>query len=245
MIFKVWGKRTIKKRPWVEEPKKDRRVLAGLDPRVRQIAYDRLAILREYHARLSKLGRPKTKKEVIESLLDDIESGIIWPDRPIRSIPRIGKSTLYNLDKAYLKDKLLGLVPRYKTKLLTGRATFHPLEKYVEMKFPGPPRRNGKTSFLARIRRRWKSPPLEGPIRLSILYSMPIPKGTRMPKRMKMLKGKISHTIKPNLDTLDAFIVDCMTGIVFKNHCQIVGLKSQKEYQWWPQTRVRMKALKG
>lgn len=244
MIFKIWGKsRTSGRRPWIAEPKKNNRVLAGIESRLKAKAYTRLAILRACHRKLSKPRRPKTKTELMRSFLADLNSGILWPDGALIPIPHVARSTLYSWDKIYRNGGLLALVPRYKTKLTTERTTFLPLAKPIEMKFPGPPRRSGKVKFLARVKRRWKNPPLDCPIRLSIFYSMPIPKGTKMRRGMKILKRQILHTIKPNLDTLDAFIVDCLTGIVFRDYSQIVQFHSEKAYEWWPQTRILIKAL--
>jgi hypothetical protein len=246
LIFKTWAKRGILgRRPSIPESRKNRDVLAGVDPALRQKAYDRLAVLRTYYRRLSKPKRPKTKGETISNFLAELNSGILWPDGIAKPLPHVGRCTLYNWVKIYRAGGLAALVPRYRTRLSTGRATFRPLANCIEMKFPGSPRRNGKTEFLARIRRRWKSPPLECPIFLSIFYSMPIPKGIKMPRRRYILKHRISHTGRPNLDALNAFVVDCMAGTVFRNHFQIVGLSSEKKWGWWPETRVLIRALKG
>jgi Holliday junction resolvase RusA-like endonuclease len=244
MTIKIWGRNRISRRRLrTVESRKDKSVLAGIDPKLKTVAYNRLAILRAWHRKLSEPRRPKAKTEVMRSFLADLNSGILWPDGASMPIRHIARSTLYYWDQIYRNGGLLALVPRYKTKLSTERATFLPLAKPIEMKFPGPPRRSGKVNFLHRVKRRWKNPPLDCPIHLTIFYSMPIPKGTKMRRRMKMLKRQISHTIKPNLDTLNAFIVDCLSGIVFRDYSQIVQFHSKKEYGWWPQTRILIKAL--
>jgi Holliday junction resolvase RusA-like endonuclease len=44
---------------------------------------------------------------------------------------------------------------------------------------------------------------------------------------------------------LNAFIVDCMTGIVFKDHSQIQQFYCEKKFDWWPQTRILIRPLPG
>jgi Holliday junction resolvase RusA-like endonuclease len=216
-----------------------------VDPRLKEIAYGRLAILRGLHLRLSKPGKFKTKEELRGRFLDDLNSGILWPDGIRKFIPYIGRSTLYGWDRLYRSGGIRALVPRYRTGISTGQATFRPLANPVEMKFSGPPRRNGKINFLGRVKRRWKSPPLQCPIHLSIFYSMPIPKRTKMPRRMRMIKHRISHQVKPNLNALNDFVIDCITGIVFADPGQIVRFHSEKRFGWWVQTRILVRGLSG
>ncbi|MBM4305714.1 MAG: RusA family crossover junction endodeoxyribonuclease [Deltaproteobacteria bacterium] len=241
MIFKVWDvTASPEKKIEFDNPPEKRSVLEGIDPRLKQIAFDRLAILREWQRRSMEAGKPGTKNKVTNRFLEELNSGILWPDADgvKKTISKLCRATLYGLQKAYKNGGLAALVPRYKTKESKGQAIFQPLKKPFEMKFSGPPRREGKQFFIERVKRRWKLPPLEGPIRLKIEFDMPVPKGSRMPRRMKMVKGKISHTGKPNLDVLQSFIVDCLSGIVFKHHSHIVDISSRKAYRWWPQTRI-------
>jgi Holliday junction resolvase RusA-like endonuclease len=248
MIFEAWDRKKIsRKPPSFDEPRKKRNALEGVDPRLKQIAYDRLAILREYNLRLLKPRPPKTRLKVMKKFLAELNSGMLWPDggKPIRHVRR---ATLYNWIWLYKNGRIAALVPRYsgyKTNLAGGHAIFKPLIKPFKMKFSGPPRRNGKSYFIERIKRRWKFPPVECPIHLSIFYTMPIPKGTKMPRQMEMLKHKIGHTDRPHIDVLNAFVVDCLSGILFKNHSQIIQIHSEKHYGWWPQTEIFVRALKG
>ena len=235
-------RRTSKRRPWTFPPRKNRAVIGEISPKLKGKAYSKLAILRAYHHELSKPRKPKTKTGVMRNFLSLLNSGLRFPEG-FAEPGHVGRSTLYNWQKVYKAGGIAALVPGYKVKSKTGRATFRPLLNYIEMKFPGPPRRNGKYLFLPRIKRRWKNPPLECPICLSIFYSMPIPKGTKMEKRMKMLNHKISHIGKPNLDALNAFVLDCLSGIVFKDHSQIYQFHSEKGYGWWPEIRIMIRAL--
>jgi hypothetical protein len=247
MLFKVWGGNygPKKRRPHFIEPRKDRAVLAGVDARLKQIAFDRLAVLRRYYFRLSNPGRFKTKTAVMKNFLDDLSSGILWPEGIPTTIRHACRSTLYNWDRAYGSGGLAALVPRYKTKLSGGQAKFRPLMEPIEWKFSGSPRRAGKAEFLARLKRRYNGPPLDCPVRLKICYSMKIPTGIKMPLRMRLLKHEISHTGKPELDGLDAFTIGCLIGTVIKDSSQIVQLHSEKNFGWWPQTKILLRPLKG
>ncbi len=248
MTFKAWAKSRIsRRRPGIPELPKRGSVLTGIDPRLKQRAYDRLAILREYQLRLSKLGRFKTKTKIMQIFLADLNSGVLWPDGT-RSIRHVSRGSLYNWLELYRNGGIAALVPRYsghKKTLSPERAIFKPLVNPFELRFPGPPKRKGKLLFIERIKRHWEYPPVECPISLAIFYDMPIPKGTNMLMRRKMLKHKIAHTGGPNIDALDAFVVNCLTGILFKNHCQIVQIHSEKHYGWWPQVRILIQTVKG
>jgi Holliday junction resolvase RusA-like endonuclease len=72
---------------------------------------------------------------------------------------------------------------------------------------------------------------------------MAVPKGTRKPRRIKMLKGLIPHAGVPHLDSLNGFVVSCMEGIAFKDHSQIVEFKSKKAYHEVPKTTIYIRAL--
>lgn len=246
MTFRSWSeKRSAGKRPRADASRKDQRGLGGVDPRLKQIAYDKLAILRGYHFALSKPRMPKTKMKVRDRFLADVNSGILFPHRAMSRINHIARSTLYNWDKLFRNGGLAALIPRYGTKLLIGKATFRPLERPMEVKLPGRPCARGKKDLKTRIKRRWKNPPLLCPIRLSIFHSMPIPQGITMKMRMKLIRHQTSYIGKPNLDVLNAFVLDAMTGIVFKDRSQIVSLHSERQFDWWPQTRILIKPLPG
>jgi Holliday junction resolvase RusA-like endonuclease len=245
-VFKSWGKnRAPKRRPWVERPRKDRAVLIEVNPKLKQKAYDRLAILRVFHRRLSQPGKLKTKKEVTENFLNELNSGVLWPAGAGTSVRHLARSTLYNWRGLYARGGIAALLPHYQAKPSNGHANFRPLVNPIEIKLAGRPTRRGKKNFIPRVKRHWKFAPLTCPIRLSIFYSFPIPKNTKMRRRMKMIRHQASHTSEPDLDRLNAFIISCMAGLVFKSHSQVVDFHSQKRFDWWPQTRVLITTLPG
>lgn len=60
-----------------------------------------------------------------------------------------------------------------------------------------------------------------------------------------MLKHHVSPMTKPSLDSLNAFVVDCLTGLVFENHSQIVEFHCKKKFEWQPKTEILIRPLLG
>ncbi len=246
-ILKAFAKtRTSKKPPLPIDSTKKQTALAGINPRLKQVALDRKAILMAVFFRFSKPGKFKTKEAVLRNFLKEFNSGILWPDGAKETIRHVGRSTIYNWIRLYKKGGLLALTPRYKMKSSSGKATFRPLSNpKIEMKFPGQPKRNGKIKFVERVRRRYKNAPLECPVRLSIFYSMQIPRGVKMPLRMRLLRHEISHVWAPHLTALNAFIISCLTGTVLKDPSQIVHIHSEKSFSWWPEVKIVIRPLRS
>lgn len=215
-------------------------------PEARRWAHLKLAILEAFHEELLRAKGTRLKREAEAEFFGLYNAGLILPE----TFPRpkaISRSTLYNWIRAYKDFGFLGLIPKWKWKPKSGAAVIpiklpSRLEKIV---IPGPLKRISKYEFLPQLSRKWNGPPLTCPIHLSIFYSMAVPKGTSMRRRMKMLKGQLSHAGKPDLDSLNAFLIDCMEGICFRFHSQIQKFYSEKSYRWWPQTRIFIRALSG
>lgn len=242
MIFKVWDRKPKFRKPLrFDEPRKKRSALGGVGPKLKQIAYDRLAVLREYNRRLREAKSPKSKGKLLDNFLSELNSGLLSPAGG-KLFSHIGRSTIYNWQKRYKNGGLAALVPRYKTKSTAiakdSKAIFRPLRSPFKMKFPGPPKRNGKAFFIERVKRRWKHNPVDFPIKVGLFYTMPVPKKISMEMRMAILKRKFIHITSPHLDALNAFVINCLEEIVFKHHSQIVQLYTEKKFGWWPQTII-------
>jgi Holliday junction resolvase RusA-like endonuclease len=80
------------------------------------------------------------------------------------------------------------------------------------------------------IASQWYGKPLEGAVRLDVVFFMPIPKSTSKKQKAAMLLGNISHTKKPDIDNLLKFLLDCMNGIVFEDDSQVINVKASKIY---------------
>lgn len=77
-------------------------------------------------------------------------------------------------------------------------------------------------------------PPLQGNVRLSIIFFMPTPKS--LPK-----KDRDSwHSKKPDLDNLIKLVMDSMNGVCFRDDSQVCLIIAMKGYSDSPRTEIIM-----
>ena len=218
-------------------------------PEARRQAQVRLAILEAYHEELLRANGTKLGKMQVQAVfLDLYRAGLILPE--IFKKPRtICRATLLGWDKRYRDFGFVGLIPKWKWAQWHG-ATVVPLKielpsQIKEIKLSGPPTRMANNEFLPKLSQNWEGPPLACPLHLAVFYCFGIPKDTSMKRRMKMLRGQVSHKGKPYLDSLNAFLIDSMEGVIFESHSQIIEFYSKKKYEWEPKTRIFIRALSG
>jgi len=93
--------------------------------------------------------------------------------------------------------------------------------------------------------------PIVGPIRLDLIFVMKRPKkhyGTgRNADKLKSSAPKY-HTIKPDRDNLDKFVMDSLNGYLWRDDCQIVEGRIEKKYcdpgdSFGPRTLIRVHAI--
>lgn len=70
---------------------------------------------------------------------------------------------------------------------------------------------------------------IEGPIRLTITFSMRIPESWSKKKKLSAVVGDIRPTSKPDIDNL-VKMIDALNGLAFKDDSQIVEVKAVKKY---------------
>lgn len=85
--------------------------------------------------------------------------------------------------------------------------------------------------------------PLAGPVKVEYCYHMAIPKATSKARRLQMLNGLMHPIKRPDLDNMDKFLSDCLTGIVWVDDSQIVEKISRKVYGETEKTIVRVEAI--
>ena len=91
--------------------------------------------------------------------------------------------------------------------------------------------------------------PIEGPVMISLAFKMPRPKnhyGTG--KRAEILKASapIYHTSKPDFDKLERCVLDALTGIAWKDDCQVALMQHKsKKYAGNPGVFIRISEIKG
>lgn len=74
-----------------------------------------------------------------------------------------------------------------------------------------------------------------------LAYYMKIPKCQEKFLKKELCPVYVCHK-KPDLDNLDKFYLDCMTGIVYSDDARIVRLSSEKVYDLRPRTEITVKA---
>jgi len=100
------------------------------------------------------------------------------------------------------------------------------------------PQQTEEGRFILNVRQKWKKRPLEDPIRLVLVFEMPIPKSFPASKKKLMKGGWISHTKKPDLDNLIKFVKDCLNGVVYRDDSQIISINAEKKYSDDPKTKI-------
>ena len=73
-----------------------------------------------------------------------------------------------------------------------------------------------------------KMPILDGAVRLSVVFDMPIPKSWS--KKRKSEAEGCYHTSKPDSDNLQKALLDAMNGIVFEDDSQVADIRAVKRY---------------
>lgn len=91
------------------------------------------------------------------------------------------------------------------------------------------------------VRATWCNPPLEGPISLSLVYYLPIPKHTAK-KRLAALEGAY-QVRKPDADNYAKFTMDALNGLLYQDDRQVAVLRIEKRYSATPRTEITIKTL--
>jgi Holliday junction resolvase RusA-like endonuclease len=77
---------------------------------------------------------------------------------------------------------------------------------------------------------------LTGPIRLSIIFFMPIGSSLSKIKRQELIDQP--HISRPDKDNLEKLILDCLKGIVFEDDSLVWYSSSKKIYSLEPRTEI-------
>lgn len=79
---------------------------------------------------------------------------------------------------------------------------------------------------------------LQGPLKASFRFYMPIPKSTSKRSRQEMLDTSVPHTKKPDLDNLIKFAKDCLNGVAWHDDSQVCEIEAWKCYGEKPCTEI-------
>lgn len=80
--------------------------------------------------------------------------------------------------------------------------------------------------------------PLDGPVKISLGFYLPIPASWPAWKRDMALSGEIVPTTKPDLDNLEKAIKDGCNGIAWRDDAQVVSASKWKFYSDAPRVAV-------
>lgn len=98
------------------------------------------------------------------------------------------------------------------------------------------------TWYLLHQRSKNKFPyPLTGPLELDVTFYMPIPKS--ISKKNKTALINTPHYIKPDLDNLIKFVLDCASGILYFDDKSIATITARKLYDTIPRTTFTLRPL--
>lgn len=71
-------------------------------------------------------------------------------------------------------------------------------------------------------------------------FVFPIPRSLNASQKNAKIWGFSNHNIKPDLDNLEKFYLDCATGIIWMDDAQVISLKSSKQYGENPYTEIEI-----
>ena len=131
----------------------------------------------------------------------------------------------------------------------------------IEIVLPGPPRGKGRPKFSTHggvsraytdagtrayeLKLAWQAkqgmrgkPPLEGPLHLSVIAYMPIPKHMSKKDKIAAERGEIVPIGKIDIDNIAKSAMDGLNGIVFHDDNQVVLASICKFYSENPRLRI-------
>jgi Holliday junction resolvase RusA-like endonuclease len=96
-------------------------------------------------------------------------------------------------------------------------------------------------TFVARALAFAPSAPLAGPIRLSLVFVLPLPKSA--PRKLRERLGDPSdmpHVKRPDLDNLEKLVKDACNGVFWIDDSQVFEVTKRKIYGAVPRTKVEI-----
>jgi Holliday junction resolvase RusA-like endonuclease len=71
---------------------------------------------------------------------------------------------------------------------------------------------------------------------VSFMFTFPIPKSTPKALKIEMMEGRVKHTNQIDLDNIEKYFLDSMTGVFFSDDKKVVKLQSEK--RWGSEGRI-------
>lgn len=83
--------------------------------------------------------------------------------------------------------------------------------------------------------------PLESPLKLFLLFFMPIPKSASKKAKAEMLSGMMKHTKKPDLSNMLKSVEDALNEVCYKDDSQIISVSMRKYYSDTPRVTISIR----
>jgi len=103
--------------------------------------------------------------------------------------------------------------------------------------------RVAENSFLAQSLPYKPATPLEGPLKVSLTFIMPIPKSKSKKWKGAAMAGSELPTKKPDIDNLAKLVLDSLNGVFWLDDKQVVVLNLIKIYGAIPMTLIEIEEL--
>ena len=104
-------------------------------------------------------------------------------------------------------------------------------------------------SMIAVVAQEHFAKPIEGPVMISLAFKMPRLKGHfGSGKNAGVLKASapVYHIVKPDVDKLERCVYDALTGIAWKDDCQVaVGAHKSKKYGDKPGVFIKINEIRS
>lgn len=117
------------------------------------------------------------------------------------------------------------------------RPRFRRTEAYVQTYDP---QVKEKETYRWQIQTQFRNTPLQTPLKIEIVFFMPIPASTSAIRKKEMIANVLHHMKRPDVDNMAKFMLDCMNGLVFHDDSQIWDLHCQKIYAEEPGTLIKI-----
>ncbi len=100
-----------------------------------------------------------------------------------------------------------------------------------------------ESRFLWELKTQWREEPIGGPLRIQVVFQMPIPASYPKKKIQAIIDGEgtgdsVPHIKKPDLDNLLKWIKDIFTGTVWHDDSQVYEIQAEKYYSQRAGTRM-------
>ena len=90
---------------------------------------------------------------------------------------------------------------------------------------------NEKHDYELQLALQYLDEPIEGPVMVSLFFNIKRPKShyTKVSQRLTK-SAPAHHIVMPDIDNYEKFVLDCMSGIVYKDDTQVIQIFAAKNY---------------